>query len=544
MISRNIFKTLFVFAAGAALIASCDSEYNDIGADIIEGDIHHNGMTRYEGSVVAYDHATGGVQSNNLPLNVLGIYDNPAFGKTTAHFVTQLELASENPKFHSPVIDSVYLYVPYFSTLESTDGTTGDSTYELDSIYGNQDAEMTLKIYRNGYFLRNTDPGSETTEAQKYYSSELFAANGVHATSTIQSPLVEINNFKFSDDEVLRIATVNGAPKTIERFGPGIYTLLDNATFQNALMGPAAQNKLTNNNLFKEYFRGLYFNITQNGSSGAMANTRFSEGRIVIIYKDYTLNTDGVTFDTESDKVRKTITLNMKGNAVNFFENAPASGFQAGIASSNVALGDSRLYLKGGDGSMGVIKILNNEDIATLTADRVLINEANLIFYVDQTKMGASPNPLRLYLYDLENNAPLFDYYADATTNSFNSKYDKAVFGGLLSKGILNEQQVVRYKIRITNHVKNIIAAIRDGEENALEKNVPLGLVLSENINVISNAALKTPFGAGLVDVKTVPATSVISPLGTVLYGNRNDNDNSVPEDMRLKLEIFYTKPN
>jgi hypothetical protein len=31
-----------------------------------------------------------------------------------------------------------------------------------------------------------------------------------------------------------------------------------------------------------------------------------------------------------------------------------------------------------------------------------------------------------------------------------------------------------------------------------------------------------------------------MSPLGTILYGSAT----AVPEDKRLKLEIYYTKPN
>ena len=36
------------------------------------------------------------------------------------------------------------------------------------------------------------------------------------------------------------------------------------------------------------------------------------------------------------------------------------------------------------------------------------------------------------------------------------------------------------------------------------------------------------------------PRSAVMNPLGTVLYGSNP----SVPADKRLKLEIYYTKPN
>nr|MBP6460351.1 DUF4270 family protein [Crocinitomicaceae bacterium] len=37
-----------------------------------------------------------------------------------------------------------------------------------------------------------------------------------------------------------------------------------------------------------------------------------------------------------------------------------------------------------------------------------------------------------------------------------------------------------------------------------------------------------------------LPKASVMNPLGTILYGSHP----SVPEDKRVKLQIYYTKPN
>jgi hypothetical protein len=139
---------------------ACDKDFNQIDSDIIEDDIHHNNMTRFLSNVAAFDRPTGPVQANNLPLNSLGIYKNPAFGKTTAHFVTQLKMTSGNPTFTSNVnIDTVYLYVPYFSRL-TANNPDGSSDYELDSIYGNINASMKLNIYENKFFLRDSDPGN------------------------------------------------------------------------------------------------------------------------------------------------------------------------------------------------------------------------------------------------------------------------------------------------------------------------------------------------------------------------------------------------
>ncbi|MCJ7758605.1 MAG: DUF4270 domain-containing protein, partial [Gillisia sp.] len=83
----------------------------------------------------------------------------------------------------------------------------------------------------------------------------------------------------------------------------------------------------------------------------------------------------------------------------------------------------------------------------------------------------------------------------------------------------------ISYKLRITEHVNRIL--------NKDFTNVRLGLVVTQNINLIGNSALKTP----LDGIDRIPAASVISPEGTVLYGNL-----AADVSKRLKLDIFYTK--
>ncbi len=92
---------------------SCDKDYNAIGGDLIGED--HFDLSTYTSNVIAYNQKIGPVQSNNLPVNALGIYTNPAFGTTTANFATQLSLGSSNPTIGTnPEIESVVLTVPYF----------------------------------------------------------------------------------------------------------------------------------------------------------------------------------------------------------------------------------------------------------------------------------------------------------------------------------------------------------------------------------------------------------------------------------------------
>lgn len=103
-----------------------------------------------------------------------------------------------------------------------------------------------------------------------------------------------------------------------------------------------------------------------------------------------------------------------------------------------------------------------------------------------------------------------------------------------------------KYKIRLTNHIRNLI--------NKDSTNVRLALAVNQNINLISfganiNAGNLTNFDWNAkanyqqieYTAKFFPTSSIMNPLGTVLYGT---NVAPADTDKRLKLEIWYTKPN
>ena len=540
MINSSFLKK-FILGISIISFASCDTDYNDIGADIIDDDVHHD-MIRYNAGLTAYDRPTGAVQANNLDVNMLGVLDNTVFGKTIAHFVTQVEMESVNPTItENAVIDSVYLYVPYYSTVESTTTVGGDvqTTYVLDSIYGNKDHRINLSVYRNGFFLRDTDPGS--TDGQRYFSDDINLVE-----DNVGSLLAQDSEFLFSnveipvwgdsdpDDEIDK--------EVVDRLAPGIFMHLNKEVFQAAILEAGSSN-LVNNNVFKNYFRGIYFQVAQNGNQQVMAVPKFDEGTVTIVYTDdkFDLNGDPVDEDGNNinDQESKTLTLKLAGNTVNFFETVKNPDFANAIASSDNVNGDERLYVKGGDGSVAFIDI-NMADLDALKEEnigqKVLINEANILFYIDEAAMAGVTEPMRVYLYDVNNKRPLYDYYTDVTTNNSDPKKNKGVHSGLKGykddngNGQQDEGEPSGYRIRITNHINNIV--------NKDSTNVRLGLVVTESINLIGNAALKAPLETEDIDV--IPVSSVMNPFGTVLYGSNN----AVSEDRRLKLEIFYTKPN
>lgn len=537
MTNSSFLKKLFL-ALSVVLLVSCDKDFNELGSDIIDDDIHHD-MIGQTIDVVAYNASMGAVQSNNLPINQLGVFNSNVFGKTIAHFVTQLEFPANaaNPTIFEPKVDSVYLYVPYYSKKISTSGSS--STYKLDSVYGSTEQTMSLKVYRNGYFLRDSDPNAPSG-VQRYYSNERAMVDALKVGLPLNDDNINNNeqntNFKISAKEIERKAIVKPgeAAKVVERMAPGIFVNLNKDIIQSQIV-KAGSGNLLNNNVFKNYFRGLYFNIEQKGNDAVMVVPQFSKGVVIIKYTD---NEVGLNGEKTDKLIKKTITLNLAGNTINFYDNTYGETFENALATANQTTGDPRLYVKGGSGSMAIINI-DAAAIKSLAEKNdavnggVLVNEANLSFYIDKETMKDSKEPMRVYLYDLKNKTPLFDYYRDASSNKSDKKFDKVVHGGLLEFDNSGDKRGARYKIRLTNHLNNII------KNDSL--NVPLGLVITEDINNVKNAGIKTPFTVGLYEVDRVPVSSVIQPFGTVLFGN-NLPATDKNYDKRLKLEIFYTK--
>lgn len=566
-ITKQILS-LFVIVS----LVSCDKDFNEIGTDIVGGDNNHYlGDKTTEYTVQAYNQKLGPVATNNLPINPLGIFSNPAFGTTTANFVTQLEIASAslNRTFNNvdptlyqtlPIVDSVILNIPYFSKLkETTTNEDGEilKTYRLDSIYGESGSKFRLSIHESNYFLRNLDPETQFTEQQVFYNDNQSVENNITPGRLNNAPLEntafiknadgrENEAFYFNKKEQITKTKNDDNEDVLARSVPSMRLHLDNNFFLNKIIN-APSGQLVNNDVFKNYFRGLYFKVESLGNSNSLAMMNFAGGTVTVYYREDSKVTDAqgvVTFN----KVDKSFVMNLTGNTISLQSNSNENADY--ITATNSTTEATSLYLKGGQGSMAVIDLFGPDTDGNGIADELeeirtrgwLINEANLTFYIDKDKMqnSLSVEPNRILLYDLNNKTTLIDYVYDQTTFPGYSKQNKYVHGGYvldgnnkhLSQAKDEDTEIVtkkgtKYKIRITDHIKNLI---RNDSTN-----VRLGLVVTETITNVGFTKLKTPIGI----IDKIPTMSALNPLGTVLYGSHS----SVADDKRLKLEIYYTKP-
>jgi hypothetical protein len=546
MLKNSFFKIIvplfFVF-----LFNSCDKEFSVVGENII-GD-NSFGIEKDEYPVVAYNQKLGPIQSNNMPINALGIYDNPAFGTTKANFVTQLSLATLNPSIDKETvkIKSVVLSIPYFvDNTQTVLNDDGSRTYVLDYIYGKPLAKMKLSVYGSEYYMRDLDNEDQFNSSQKYYTNQYsdFYAKKNDTLLNDSKTAAENELFFFDPKEIVSEPIVNGE-KTTVRSVPAMMLNLNATFFENKIL-KAPTEVLSSNVLFQEYFRGLIFDIQKVGTDTNLALINFKEGKITVTYTQ--------TVDKVEEEVA--LVINLTGHTANFLDQSNLNQNYVDAtkpaSDDDKANGVSNLYLKGGEGSLAVVKLFGEdkfgEDGVTgekngiadkldiMRYNNYLINQAELTFYLNSSLMSSSYVPQRIYLYDLTNNVVLTDFY-DRSINSSNTKKSKFVFGGIFDEGTDTDKIGSNYKFIITEYVRELL-----NDEDL--KSIPdLGLVVTEDINLsyvfynlrIVDGKQPFPFQA--------PMTSVMNPLGTIVYGN-NILSSDANYDKKVKFKIYYTKAN
>ncbi|MFT5242729.1 MAG: hypothetical protein ACJA1H_000564 [Glaciecola sp.] len=546
--------TLRYLALLTVLLSSfiaCDKEFANIDSDIINNDnATHFGTDSRLFDVIAYTTELDPVQSNNLPLNSLGVYEDPiqSYGGTTSSFVSQIRGTLTDPDFGTNAeIDSVVLTIPYFSEPTAVD-EDGGRTYELDSVFGG--GSFNFSIYESNYFLRDFDPtASEIDSPQNYYANQSTGVDMI-SNAQLEGELLyeQINFFPLAAEIELTEEDEDGEPFITSRSAPALRIKFDDDIqqfWQEKIIDAAGQPELSNINNFNNYFRGIYFKAESNGSTGGrmMLLNMASNSANIIIY--YTRD----PFTEGADRVQTTYTFNFTGQRVNFISN------DFSIPNGDETTGDENLFLKGAQGSIAELKLFGGDDLdpenltdnafelfkkefvetdenGNFVSSKKLINEANLVFYVNQELVNTDGDePNRVFIYDMNNNIALSDYFFDTANTVFPQFSRGSHLVPLEREGNEVDGDGIRYKIRITSHLNNLI--LKDST------NVKLGLAVSGNINLEANSLQYDLLSTD--DNDKVPVSSIVTPRGTILYGN---NTAGVNESKKLYLEIFFTEPN
>lgn len=426
---------------------------------------------------------------------------------------------------------------------DDTDFTANayQKTFDIDSVfvdgklYGPSTGvvNLNLKVERSSYYLRDLDPSSNFEEAQEYYSNQEFAPtfvdsllfDGTVSVSPDQIPL------KSRDDESTEDVDES---ENFTYLNPGIRVPLDKDFFQNNILNKEGEPELSNQEDFKNFFRGVHFSLS-GVSQEVMMLLDLKDANILISYsydesdsdgnvsegtgkRDFQLNFISSVLDTFGQPTGQVL-----GNAANSLNSEPFSG-ELSDAFSNPGNAE-KIYLKGGAGSYAEIKLFDEDNgesiIEQIRNNNWVINEANLVFYVADDSNVEQP-PL-LYLFNTESTFPV--YGLDVLQSSQVSVLLDDFYDGRVEKS--SDGKAVKYIVKITDHINDLL--IRDVD------NATLGLTVTPSLLQIGvrNAMLGN-------NVQTeIPVGSSLTSLGTVLYGSNVSNED---EDKKLRLEIQYTE--
>ncbi|MGB2117192.1 MAG: DUF4270 domain-containing protein [Flavobacteriaceae bacterium] len=528
----NAFKTILVTFFIVVGFYSCEKEFATVAASGIVDTTAVNFKSTYSKYIIrSKTLKLNPVQSNNLPIALIGNYNNPEFGSYSAEFVTQLRPSQFNPIFADTLenltIDKVILSIPYFSneieTLES-----GETIYELDSIVGNKENNsdynsINISVFESNYFIRDYDPSAnEPNVGQKYYSNKSNGNSNISDLELEKELLLEINDL-YPDPSEIQIRDQE-KDSIIDRKSPRIYVEFDNLDYwRTKIIEKQGEQELANINNFNDYFRGLYFKVTSNSDLGFISAISTNQANIEIQYS--VKSNVGTTDETVTNK---TYNLNLSGNKINFYNNA-----------LNIPDNDNNtMSISGTDGSIGVLELFSDEmiehpfddnlpdisvDVEELISNEILINEANIIVQ----KTGDSDfEPNRIFIYNLDDNSVISDYNLDISANSDPATSRINHLSTLITDTINGEVQQF-YRFRITNHIKNIVK--NDST------NVKIGLSVSADVNLEANGLNFEPLNQDYPE--KVPVSSIIYPKALKLGGNETNelSDN-------IYLEIFYTE--
>ena len=402
-----------------------------------------------------------------------------------------------------------------------------------------------MKVERSTFFLRDTDPNTNFQESQEYYSSQGFSPDFV--SNSLLPDEAESTEVVIDEYEILIPRLDDPGTSDVDeselfnKVNPGIRVQLDSDFFQNNILNKEGGLELLSQANFSEFLRGLHISIVPQVGKNHYILLDLRQASLSLSYEYDGVDTNGTASDREDDEVvtkESTFTMNLLrgdntgnviGNAVNTFvkDDLPLEIENSLESPENAA----RIYLKGAGSTYAEINLFDQvngrEAINEIRAKKWIINEASLVFYVDQASLAdTSVEPPRLYLYNDETNQPLFDARIDQLDQS-SSLASFPLYDGLLEED--SNKKGIKYTIGITSHINNLI--VRDST------NATLGLTITSDIR--STGAVKAMLANDVE--KTIPVISTVSPLGTVLFGSQEIIGQ---EDVKLKLEISYTEIN
>ncbi|WP_299626271.1 DUF4270 family protein [uncultured Tenacibaculum sp.] len=507
-------KIFYISAAFVSflLVMSCEKDFREIGGNVISNNNFTTDQITLEVETTPIDISS--VRADNIAIGNLGeywlgVYNNNDYKRVEASIISQLNI-TPNPRTEqnstTDELDSIYVFndayliLPYEST-QTGRGTNGVPEFRLDSVLGNDQVPVAIKVYRNGTFLNRLNPNDPSEQNsfesdQSYTELELLNDNPnyVHVPNPVDTILPvqrELSTGSTFFDEVKLNNSI-----------PFIRIKLNKARMKELFWDKFGDPEFSTTDAFNQYFKGLI--IKAEGTDGAMVPITLNTTRPSV---EFYYTETRVEIENGARVVKDTVLSSYPFT----LSGVTNSQYKMSAAQSPAPTATS-FNIQGTAGSMARINILNGNELQTLRERNILINDATLTFNIDASR-DTTKVPLRLFLYRETSNGD--EQIKDAITEG------AASFGGGLS---IVDAKPSSYSFGITDYVSDLISGEIDENSPLILKvfNTPTDLAVDPSTGALRNLNVDTYNW---------------NPRGVTILNNSISNG-----DKRAKLTISFTE--
>lgn len=510
--SINKAIKLLLFGVGGLFLWSCESDPDDLGAQLFQNNTAEGVKTAYD--LVAYNifndsiRADGRISSSiRKDTIVLGAFSEEKFGGQKASFVTQLRMNSYAPTFgNNATIDSVVMVLkPQYYTTENLVTTTTDENF----IWGTEKiaakkVEKTYPIYKYG----KTETPNLTINVYEV-NDFLGSASDMYFSNKVVNTGAHIGKLDFKGIITSVDITKDSDNSSLLSEPASIKINLDKNFFKTKILDKEGSSELSNLSNFIRYFKGIKVSVSE--SDGYLMKLGISNSKIDMHYSYGEANarqTGKLTFDLG--------TSNASFSQIDYNR----SGAEVQNAGYNTTQGDTKLYVQGmGGNNIGVkipqttINALKEE----FRKNKVGILSAKMRFYTDNSWTNNYPKPTAFTIMQDKKNSSgktLYEFLSDMSSYSLNSNF-------ALVKGYNLKENTAYYDITITETLKKLV-------ETNNHQNYNFVIKLGEYL-VNSNSQARSYYGQNI-------DSRLYSPQRLVLVGSDTGNDK------RAQLLVTYAK--
>ncbi len=530
----NVLSVSVAMMIGMGAIVSCENETLGLDNNVIGGEAEGNVKSL---DVIAFNANFDTLRTDKFVLQngAFGVYNEPIFGSTSSKFYTQIRPSSIGDQDFGtePKVDSVNLVIPvYYNTTKDpiskdtinlskpgekpkdTDTIQITTKYAVDSLYGNKELEMTLKI---------KDINTVLYKDTKYFST----LSGLESPISVNSRV--IGKATIGKTVTGKVVKQKTGTSNISEVVPGYKVSLDPDYFDEKIIKNAKTGLLSDHATFiRENIKGLEFSVEE--SNGFIVN--FNPNKIDLnMYYSKKNPTEKKDTDTDyKERVSVTYAFDMtnqwnSGTANN--ANIIASQIVNNTIGSTYSTikpdevnGDARLYLSGMSGNYAKLRINQtqlDELKSEMTKSNIVILGAKLKFYIDGSTGFPKPPYLVAWNNYKKDDKVVNELYADVL--EFYNAYPTSVHFNPIVKGDTDY-----YTIDITKHLKSML------EKGNEFKDQTMFITMGNFITSVSDATT-------INSTNPYQNNRAYNPYRIVLHGN-----NSEVVDKKLKLLVYYSQ--